>query len=157
MGGKDYQMRCTGLDLKEYSACWWCKKSTEMMIVGHWWKCVAMRGNQTSTDPPTKYEGREQVKGRLSSSCQSSGICYRESHDVYKEGCSAEYRSDSSRVGSRLLISCWVEWFFVGDKYMVWRHQQQSFLLDFVSKNFSPALCYIWEIGKPYALDNYNT
>ena len=24
-------------------------------------------------------------------------------------------------------------------------------------KNNSPALCYIWEIGKPYALDNYNT
>ena len=24
-------------------------------------------------------------------------------------------------------------------------------------KIFSPALCYIWEIGKPYALDNYNT
>ena len=24
-------------------------------------------------------------------------------------------------------------------------------------KIFSPALCYIWEISKPYALDNYNT
>ena len=34
--------------------------------------------------------------------------------------------------------------------------QTQYFWILF-PKHFSPALCYIWGIGNPYALDHYNT
>ena len=49
--------------------------------------------------------------------------------------------------------------FFIATMNFIYNNRRfiSVFFWILFRKILSPALCYIWEIGKPYALDNYNT